>query len=92
MLSKLGRVWFSSATARLAQLGRPRGAEIRRWPCTVRAGDGYKVRHCREKVLITLVSVLNVMPLAVIYAVACIYNKWLKVKCFISCPRLSRYI
>ena len=82
--SRLGRVWFSSAIARLAQLSRPRGAETRRWPCIVRAGDGCKVRHCEGEVLITLVSVLDVMPLAVIYTVAYAYSKWLKVRCFIS--------
>ena len=70
--------------ARLARLSRPRGAEIRRRPCTVRVEDGYKVRYYKGEVLITLVLVLNIMPLAVIYAVICVYGKWLKVKCFIS--------
>jgi len=41
----------------------------------VRAGDGYKVRRCEGEVLIALVSVLDVMPLAIIYIVACIYSK-----------------
>ena len=50
----------------------------------VRVGDGYKVKHCEGEVLITLVSVLDIMPLAVIYAVACVYSKWLKVKCLIG--------
>ena len=70
--------------AKLAQLSRPKGAETKRWPCIVRAGDGYKVGCCKGEVLITLVSVLNVMPLAVIHAVACMYGKWLRVRCLIS--------
>ena len=74
MSSSLGHVWFSSATARLARLGRPRGAEIKQRPCTVRVGDGYKVGHCRGEVLITLVSVLAVVPLAVTHMVVYIYN------------------
>ena len=73
--SKLGRIWFFSTTAGLARLGRPRGAEIRRQPYTVRAGDGYKVRRYKGEVLITLVLVLDVMPLAIICVVACTYNK-----------------
>ena len=79
MSSRLGRVWFSSATARLARLGRPRGAEIRRRPYTVRAGDGYKVGRYRGEVLIALVSVLAITPLAIIHTVAYIYSKCLKV-------------
>ena len=70
--------------AGLARLSWPRGAEIRRRPCTVHAGDGCEVRHCKGKVLITLVLVLDIMPLAVIYTVTCVYGKWLKVKCLIS--------
>ena len=70
--------------AGLARLSRPRGAEMKWQPCTVRAGDGYKVRHYKGEVLIALVSVLNIIPLAVIYIVAYIYSKWLKVKCLIS--------
>ena len=70
--------------ARLARLGWPRGAETRRRPCTVRAGDGCKVGYCEGEVLIALVLVLNIMPLAVIYVVMCVYSKWLKVKCFIN--------
>ena len=73
--SRLGRIWFSSATARLAQLSRPRGAETRRRPYTVRVGDGCKVRRYRGEVLIALVSVLAIISLAVIYAVAYIYSK-----------------
>ena len=72
--SRLGRVWFSGATARLARLSWPRGTEIRRWPYMVRAGDGYKVRHYRGEVLIALVLVLAVTPLAIIHAVIYIYG------------------
>ena len=82
--SRLKRVWFSSTITRLARLSRPRGAETRRWPCTVRVGDGCKVRYYKGEVLITLVLVLDIMPLAVIYAVACVYSKWLRVRCLIS--------
>ena len=57
---------------------------MRRQPCTVHAGDGCKVKCYKGEVLITLVLVLNVMPLAVIHVVACIYSKWPKVRCFIS--------
>ena len=84
ILFRLGHIWFSSATARLVRLGRPGGAEIRRRPCTVHVGDRCEVRCYKGEVLITLVSVLNIMPLAIIHIVACIYNKWLKVRCFIS--------
>ena len=70
--------------AGLARLGRPGGAETRRRPCTVRAGDGCKVKYCEGEVSIALISVLNIMPLAVIHVVACIYSKWLKVRCFIG--------
>ena len=84
MSSKLGHVWFSGATARLARLGWPGGAETRRRPCTVRVGDGCEVRCYKGEVLIALVLVLNVMPLAVIYAVACVYGKWLKIRCLIG--------
>ena len=62
---------------------------MRRRPCIVCVGDRCEVRYCKGEVLITLVSVLNIMPLAVIYIVACIYGKWLKVKCLISWPKLS---
>jgi len=41
----------------------------------VRVGDRYKVRRYREEVLITLVSVLAIMPLAIIRIVIYIYNK-----------------
>jgi hypothetical protein len=65
MSSRLGHIWFSGAMAGLARLGRPRGAETRRRPCTVRVGDGYEVRRCGGEVLIALVSVLAVAPLAI---------------------------
>ena len=60
---------------RLARLSQPGGAEIRQRPYIVRAGDGCKIRRYKGEVLITLVLILNVMPLAVIYAVACAYSK-----------------
>ena len=65
---------------------------MRQRPCTVRVGDGYKIKYYKGEVSITLVSVLDVMPLAVIYMVTYMYSKWLKVRYFISWPRLSRYI
>ena len=57
---------------------------MRWWPCTVRVGDRYKVKHYKKEVLITLVLVLNIMPLAIIYTVTYIYGKWLRVGCFIN--------
>ena len=84
MLFRLGHVWFSNTIARLARLGWPRGVEMRQQPCTVRAGDGCKVKHYKKKVLIALVLVLDVMPLAIIHVVTCVYSKWLRVRCFIS--------
>ena len=39
------------------------------------AGDRYKIRHYKGEVSITLVSVLDITPLAVIYIVAYIYSK-----------------
>ena len=75
MLFRLGRVWFFGTTARLARLSWPRGAETRRRPYIVRAGDGCEVRHYKGEVLIALVSVLNVIPLAVIRTVTCVYSK-----------------
>jgi len=74
MSSRLGRVWFSGAMARLARLSRPRGTEMRRRPCTVRVGDGYKVGRYRGEVLIALVLVLAITPLAIIYAVIYAYS------------------
>ena len=75
MLFKLKYIWFSSAIAGLAWLGRPGGAEARRRPYTVRVGDGCEVRYYKGEVLITLISVLNIMPLAIIYTVICIYSR-----------------
>ena len=92
MSSSLGRIWFSSAIARLARLSWPREAEIRRRPYIVRVGDGYKVGRYRGEVLITLVSVLAITLLAITRAVAYTYSKWLRVGYLISWPRLSRYI
>ena len=66
------------------RLGRPRGAKIRQQPYTVRAEDRYKVRHYKGEVSIALVSVLNIIPLAIIYTVACTYSKWLKVRYLIN--------
>ena len=57
---------------------------MRRRPYTVYAGDGCKVKYYEGEVLIALVLVLDIMPLAVIYAVIYVYNKWLKVRCLIS--------
>ena len=70
--------------AGLAQLSQPKGVKMRRRPCTVHVGDGYKVKYYKGEVLITLVLVLDIMPLAIIYAVIYVYSKWLKVRCFIS--------
>ena len=84
MLFRLEHVWFSSAIAGLARLSRPRGAEMRRRPCMVRVGNRCKVRRYKGEVLITLVSVLNIMPLVIIYIVAYAYSKWLKVRYLIS--------
>ena len=75
MLFRLKYIWFFSAIARLARLSRPRGAETRQWPYTVRAGDRYKVKRYKEEILIALVLVLNITPLAIIYAVIYIYSK-----------------
>jgi hypothetical protein len=60
---------------RLAQLGWPKGAETRQRPCIIYAGDRCKVRHYKREVSITLVLVLDIMPLAIIYAVIYAYNK-----------------
>jgi hypothetical protein len=75
ILSKLGHVWFFNAIARLAQLSWPKGVKIRWWLCIVHAGDRYKVKYYKGEVLIALVLVLNVIPLAVIYAVTYAYSK-----------------
>ena len=50
----------------------------------VRTRDRYKVRHYKEKVLIALVSVLDIMPLAIIYIVIYMYSRWLRVRYFIN--------
>jgi hypothetical protein len=75
MSSRLGHIWFSGAIARLVRLGRPRGAETRRRPYTVRVGDRYKVRRYRGEVSIALVSVLAVTSLAIIRVVVYTYSK-----------------
>jgi hypothetical protein len=75
MLSRLGHIWFSGTIVRLAQLGRPKGVKTRQRPCIVRAGDKYKVGRYKGEVLITLVSVLDTMPLAIIYMVTYTYSK-----------------
>jgi len=75
MSSRLGRVWFSGVIARLARLSQPRGAETRRRPYTVRVRDRCEVRRYRGEVLIALVSVLAIMSLAIIRAVAYTYSK-----------------
>ena len=84
MLSRLGRVWFSNTIARLARLSWPRGTEIRRRPYIICARDRYKVRRYKGEVLITLVLVLDVMLLAIIYTVTCVYSKWFRVKYLIG--------
>jgi hypothetical protein len=75
MLFKLGHVLFSSAIARLVRLSWPKGAEMRRRPCIVHAGDKYKVKHYKREVSIALVLVLDIVPLAVICMVIYIYNR-----------------
>ena len=50
----------------------------------VRVGDRCEVGRCKGEVLIALVLVLDIMPLAIIYIVTCVYSKWLKIGCFIS--------
>ena len=57
---------------------------MRRRPYTVRVGDKYKVRHYEREILIALVSVLDIMPLAIIHIIAYIYSKWLRVRCLIN--------
>ena len=61
--------------AGLARLSWPRGAETRRRPCIVYIGDGCEVKCYKGEVLIALVLVLDIMPLAIIHAVACVYSK-----------------
>ena len=80
-----GDVWGrGNATARLVQLSQPGGAKMRRRPYTVRVGDRYKVKYYKGEVSIALVSVLDIMPLAIIHTVIYIYSKWLRIRCFIS--------
>ena len=50
----------------------------------VRVEDRCEVKCCKGEVLISLVLVLDIMPLAIIYIVICAYGKWLKVGCFIN--------
>ena len=75
MSSRLGHIWFFNTIAKLTRLSQPGGAEMRQQPYTVRAGDKYKVRRYKGEVSIALISVLNIMPLAIIHAVAYIYGK-----------------
>jgi hypothetical protein len=75
ILFRLGRVWFFSTIARLVWLGWPKGVKMRWWPCIVRTGDRREVGHYKGEVLITLVLVLDIMPLAIIYMVAYVYSK-----------------
>ena len=78
-------VWDrDNATAGLAQLSQPKGAEIRRRPCIVYAGDRCEVKCYKGEVLIPLVLVLDIMPLVIIYMITYVYSKWLKIRCFIS--------
>ena len=58
--------------------------EIRWRPCIVRVGDGCEVKYYKKEVLITLALVLDIMPLAIIYIIACVYGKWLRVRYFIG--------
>jgi hypothetical protein len=61
--------------ARLVQLSQPKGAEMRWWPCIVYIGNRCEVRRYKGEISITLILVLNIMPLAVIYTVAYTYSK-----------------
>ena len=61
--------------AKLVQLSRLKRAETRQQPYTVRAGDGCKVRRYKGEVLITLILVLDIIPLIIIYVVAYTYSK-----------------
>jgi len=74
ILSRLGRIWLSSATARLAQLSRPRGAEIRQQPYTVRAGDGCKVGRYSGVVSIIRVLIVLWPVLTITRAIVCVYG------------------
>jgi hypothetical protein len=55
------------------QLSQSKRVEMRWWPCIVYIGNRYKIGHYKGEVLIALISVLNVMPLAIIYIVIYIY-------------------
>ena len=46
-----------------------------RGQCRDNVGDRCKVKYYKGEVLIALISVLDIMPLAIIYAVACVYNR-----------------
>ena len=48
---------------------------MKRRPYIVRAEDRYKIRRYKGEALITLVLVLDIIPLAIIYAVTYIYSK-----------------
>ena len=50
----------------------------------IRVGDECEVKCYKGEVLITLVLVLNIMPLAIIYIIIYMYSKWLKVRCLIG--------
>jgi hypothetical protein len=73
MLSRLGRIWFSSTIAKLAQLSWSKGAGTRQRPYIVRAGDGCEIRYYKGEASIALVLVLDITPLAIIHAVVYIY-------------------
>ena len=62
----------------------PKGVKARQQPCTVCVGDRCEVKYYKGEVLIALVLILDIIPLAIIYIVVCVYSKWLKVKCFIN--------
>jgi hypothetical protein len=61
--------------ARLVQFSRPKGAEMKWRLCIVYIGNRCEVKYYKGEVLITLVLVLNIMPLTVIYTVIYIYSK-----------------
>ena len=50
----------------------------------VHVGDRCEVGYYEGEVLIALVSVLDIMPLAIIHVVIYAYSKWLRVGCLIS--------
>ena len=71
------------------RLSQPKGVEIKWRFCIIYVGDRYEVRSYKGEVSIALVSILAITPLAVIYTIAYIYGKWLRVGCLIGWPRLS---